>query len=607
MQTFRNLRLGTRLGAVFGAIAVGLLVVVVVAATALGSLHRSADTLATEDLPAVKALGQIQFAMVAYRADQLAHAHQTDQAGRADQEQQMGEHAAIMTKAFKAYEGSFISERDRALHKSAQRNWAAYQDASAPFLALSREGRNAEAYAVLKREVAPLVALIGDLDKWIAFAEKTRAANVEQADASYVRARTVLIAVTALVLLLSVAAAAWVTRSVTRPVRTLGDRLRRLHDEDLETLADGLDAAAAGDLTRPASPVTEPVDVVGRDELAELSETFNGMLDQARRGMASYETMRGKLGTMIGHVAANATTVSTASEQMASTSDEAGRAVTEIASAVGDVALGAERQVRMVESVREAAQRAAAVAADSAASARETAEAAAQARTVADEGVDAARVASDAMSEVSRTSQEVTGAIRDLADRSEQIGEIVETITGISAQTNLLALNAAIEAARAGEQGRGFAVVAEEVRKLAEESQTAAASISDLIVEIQHETVRVVGVVEEGARRTEDGVATVERTREALERIGGDVTDMHARVSGIAEAVAEISLATDRMQSDVDEVASVAEQSSASTEQVSASTQETSASAQEIAASATHLATTADELEQLVQQFRVVA
>ena len=48
----------------------------------------------------MKALGSIQFAMVAYRADQLAHAHQTDDAGRADEESQMAEHDAIMQKAF---------------------------------------------------------------------------------------------------------------------------------------------------------------------------------------------------------------------------------------------------------------------------------------------------------------------------------------------------------------------------------------------------------------------------------------------------------------------------------------------------------------------------
>jgi methyl-accepting chemotaxis protein len=63
----------------------------------------------------------------------------------------------------------------------------------------------------------------------------------------------------------------------------------------------------------------------------------------------------------------------------------------------------------------------------------------------------------------------------------------VQTITGIAGQTNLLALNAAIEAARAGQQGRGFAVVAEEVRQLAEESQSAAGDIAGLVETIQAE------------------------------------------------------------------------------------------------------------------------
>ena len=82
------------------------------------------------------------------------------------------------------------------------------------------------------------------------------------------------------------------------------------------------------------------------------------------------------------------------------------------------------------------------------------------------------------MNLVRESSGQVSDAIGALAAKSEQIGGIVETITGIADQTNLLALNAAIEAARAGEQGRGFAVVAEEVRKLAEESQQAAATIA---------------------------------------------------------------------------------------------------------------------------------
>jgi methyl-accepting chemotaxis protein len=187
----------------------------------------------------------------------------------------------------------------------------------------------------------------------------------------------------------------------------------------------------------------------------------------------------------------------------------------------------------------------------------------------------------------------VTEAIRSLASRSERIGGIVETIAGIAGQTNLLALNAAIEAARAGEPGRGFAVVAEEARKLAEGSQQAAASIADLIVEIQAETARTVAVVEEGARRTEESSSVVRAARDAFEQIGEAVSDVHGRIGEIVAAT--------------NEVAELAQQTSASSEQVSASTQETSASAQELSATAQELAATAAGLERLVSRFKVTA
>ena len=65
------------------------------------------------------------------------------------------------------------------------------------------------------------------------------------------------------------------------------------------------------------------------------------------------------LRSLVGSVTDSAGQLSSASQQMAATSEEAGRAVGEIAAAVTDVALGAERQVRMVESTRMAVQDAA--------------------------------------------------------------------------------------------------------------------------------------------------------------------------------------------------------------------------------------------------------
>ena len=61
-----------------------------------------------------------------------------------------------------------------------------------------------------------------------------------------------------------------------------------------------------------------------------------------------------------------------------------------------------------------------------------------------------------------------------------QISNINNAIRDIAEQTNLLALNASIEAARAGESGKGFAVVAEEIRKLAEQSNTEIEKVDDL-------------------------------------------------------------------------------------------------------------------------------
>jgi len=479
----------------------------------------------------------------------------------------------------------------------------AYVRTAAPFVRLQNAGDTKAAAAAIDNPVWDEVKAAMETWQKAQVADGRRQA--ELGESRVASARRLIVVGMGVALLLSVGLALVISGGFARRIGAILERVVALRDGDTTQLRDGLDHFADGDLTAAAVPTAAELHDGGSDELAVLAEAVDALRGNTVASVVAYNRSRDALAGMIGQIAGTAGTVSSASQQMAASSEETGRAVGEIAHAVGEVAQGTERQVRSVQSTRAATEAMGRATAEGGERARETERAAAQARELATAGAGAVREATETMQAVRDASGEATGAIRGLGAKSEQIGGIVATITGIAEQTNLLALNAAIEAARAGEQGRGFAVVADEVRKLAEESQRAAASIAELIGEIQAETARAVEVVEAGSRRTDEGASTVERARESFVAIGGSIEAVTARAAEIQAAVVEISSAADRVEADMNEVALVAEQSSASSEQVSASTEQTSASAQEIAASAQQLARSAAELEELVGRFTI--
>ncbi len=571
MSTIRNLSLRLKLFAGFGAVVAVMVLLVGAVIVMQGRMATATDHIVNVATPKTEAGHQI-----AYAAADLVGRQEAYVLDQGTSRPAFLRSAAAFRKQLAHLKAVSVDPADFANAKAITAQYAAYMHTDAlVWMAVKRGDTAAATRLALGPASAAYARLVQAGVPYLKGAEADAAVASGSFHTAQSRSTEITVAAAAVAVALAIGIAILLSRYLLAGISRLGDRLRSLDEDDLCDLTAGLEAVAAGDLTHTVAGVTEPLDERSRDELGQLQATFNRMLGRVRAGIESYTAMRAQTAKLIEQISSSATMLSAASQEMAATSQEAGRAVAEIAQAVSDVASGAERQARMSGEAREAAD-------GTRAAAGEMAELAA-------EGMAAMQSSTDAFERVHETAGETSDRIGSLASRSREIGQIVETISGIAEQTNLLALNAAIEAARAGEQGRGFAVVAEEVRKLAEDSQRAAAQISELIGHVQADTE---GVVKIGALRNE-----------LMDEASGSTHASAELFRRITEAIGAVSEQTGSISTAAAEIAGSAESASAATEQVTAATEQTSAAAHEIASSAADLARTAEELSALTAHF----
>jgi methyl-accepting chemotaxis protein len=490
-----NLNIASRLRLGFGLLVVLIVALAFVGLNSLDKLYQNTTDLAKDVWPRARlaniALDNVRGSMG--RVGQLVAIE--DPARRPGSEERLAANLDAIDKALLELDGLLRTPTGKALNAEARAHRDEYVAQVAKVQALLKEGKHDEARDLaFGKAYDTLHALAKDLRKQLDFQGERFEAQEENAGNVYTTAFRIIGGVAIVAVLLAIAAALVITRSVVRPLNRAVEVARTV---------------AAGDLT-------SRIEVQGGDEAAQMMQALKDMNASLAKLVAEVRTGSGEIAVAASEIASGNLELSSRTEQQAGSLEETASSMEEMTSTV-----------------------------------RQNAENARQANQLAASASDVARRGGQVVARVVETMGDI-----DVASR--KIVEIIAVIDGIAFQTNILALNAAVEAARAGEQGRGFAVVASEVRNLAQRSASAAKEIKQLIDDSVSKVGQGSQLVNQAGSTMAEVVSSVQRVTDIMGEISSASREQEGGIGEINTAITEMDSVTQQNAALVEEAAGAA-------------------------------------------------